>query len=157
MQRLESPNRWSCLPTALAMVVGESVEKVLEVICHDGSETCWPQYPEPFCRRGFALNEISYAAFRFGFALCEIAQDIIFHPYGHINEYEEMMIAVPETDWENKMLQRYDAILLGENHSKVSHAVAWDSRKQLIHDPNGTMYQLSVFRRESILLAVRLG
>jgi hypothetical protein len=127
---------------------------VLRIIGHDGSELIWPKYSEPYCRRGFAINEIVYAALNLGIALVDVSQSIKFHPYG---EEDGSITIEANPNFESDMLLRYDAILLGESMNGVSHAVAWNFQRQLVYDPAGTRYPCNLFKRESILVAFRIG
>lgn len=52
------PNRWSCLITAWAMVLGEPVLDLISELGHDGSKIMIQNVPEPLCRRGFFNPEI---------------------------------------------------------------------------------------------------
>jgi hypothetical protein len=142
------------MPTALAMLAGVSVEKVFETIGHDGSQILWPQYDDPFRRQSFCDNEIVFAAFEFGIGLVELSEKVKYHPYGE----EEGAIDVDIDDQKTvDLLSRYDALVLGVGTSGVPHAVAWNHRKQLIFDPNGSRYNPEFFGRQSVYLAVPVG
>ena len=56
------PNRWSCLATSFAMALGITVEEFIELVGHDGSEILFPDLKEPWCRRGFHVQEAIYQA-----------------------------------------------------------------------------------------------
>lgn len=58
MKPLKNPNAWSCLPTAFAIALEVSLEAVLGVVGHDGSEITHAGLPEPLCRRGFHPQEM---------------------------------------------------------------------------------------------------
>jgi hypothetical protein len=66
------PNRWSCVPTSLQMLLEIPFQVILAEIGHDGSEIKHPEHQEPFCRRGFVLQEMQDVCFKRGLCLCEI-------------------------------------------------------------------------------------
>lgn len=95
MKLLRQPNKWSCLPTAFAMAMDVSLESLLERIGHNGSEICWPNLPDPLCRRSFHEQELFYAADYFGWlvtpfhSICYSTPMLTVKPYqlnfhGHI-------------------------------------------------------------------------
>lgn len=135
-------NRWSCLPTALAMVVDYPVVKlVIDYFGHDGSEIVWRDQPEPFNRRGFQPNEMVMVAYCFGVKLIPI---IPTWPALSKDGGEPRDIKLDST-WVNKMFSVHDGVLIGSN----SHAVAWDHQEKIVLDPNGTKYPLEMFPLES--------
>jgi len=145
-----SPNDWSCLPTAVAMALGVSVDELLEVIGHDGSEVTHPQLDAPACYRGFHPQEMIEAALRRGRATTMIEkvpcalpkddknvnaythQDLkMFHPCGE---------AAPE---------RFDRHLFVSNgwidcrtRSGQGHALAYtgEGATANIYDPGGDVF-----------------
>jgi hypothetical protein len=155
MDRLVSPNVWSCMPTALAMLVRKPIKNILDIIGHDGSIKQWPQLEDPYCRRSFCINEIIFAALECGFGLVELSQSVDYHPMGE--DEGSIRVDVPHRRWEIDMLKRFDALLLGTGESGVSHAVAWNHERKLIHDPNGCRYNLELFRRDLIYGLVPIG
>jgi hypothetical protein len=52
------PNRWSCLPTAFAMVLDIPVSQIFDYLGHNGEAIVWPQLEEPRCRRSFHIQEM---------------------------------------------------------------------------------------------------
>jgi len=133
---MRSPNRWSCTPTAAAMAISCPLPQLLSIIGHDGSEIIYPNKPEPFCRRSFHIQEIIYALWTLGFGVVQF-QAIPVTNFGRVIAY----------DFE-KMLDHTCSIICGIGHSGVPHTVMWDGR--LIHDPNGTRYEIDKFQIETL-------
>lgn len=80
-----SPNNWSCLPTAFAIVLGCPVEYVLELIGHDGSEKLWPALPEPFCRRSFHIQELIMVAWKMNYCVTPFSTECELQPRAMVN------------------------------------------------------------------------
>src|ERR1043165_661673 len=77
MKLLNSPNRWSCLPTAFAMCLDVEVQDILNWLQHDGSDIIWPELHEPYKRRSFGVSEmIDYCFFNKN----RLVHCIDFHP-----------------------------------------------------------------------------
>lgn len=57
MRQQRNPNAWSCLLAAFATTLEVSIEAVLGIIGHDGSEITHAGLPEPMNRRGFHPQE----------------------------------------------------------------------------------------------------
>src|SRR5260221_108718 len=72
MNLQKQPNRWSCLPTAFAMVLDISVKEVITEIGHDGSEIVYPNLEEPKCRRAFHIQELIDFAISIGVSVVPI-------------------------------------------------------------------------------------
>lgn len=68
----KNPNAWSCLPTAFANSLEVSVDAILAVIGHDGSEITHPGLPDPMRRRGFHPQEFIEMCFRDNLAVIQI-------------------------------------------------------------------------------------
>ncbi len=73
MELLQQPNAWTCGVTALAMCCDTTVERVLELIGHDGSKVVDPTADSIFWRlAGIVPSELALAAYKLGYALVEI-------------------------------------------------------------------------------------
>ncbi len=144
MRLQKQPNRWSCLPTSFAMVVGLPVEKIIDKIGHDGSEIIIPEEKEPDRRRSFHIQELIDICYLLNYAVIPI-QAIpsigSFHdPYNIISteKSEERILSY---------LENNIGVITGLSRSGRNHAVAWDGRK--IYDPNGSTYGISRFLIET--------
>ncbi len=72
MRIQQSPNAWSCLPTACATVLDIPVGDFIRHIGHAGSEIVWPGLKEPSRRRGFHIQECIEVLLRAGIAVTPI-------------------------------------------------------------------------------------
>lgn len=141
MKLQRSPNRWSCLPTAFAMVLGEPVDHVIKWLGHDGSQICWPELPEPNCRIGFHIQElIDYCMYN-NYTVTPL-QMMPFSKGGI-----DCTPVRPNTryDWNDRcrLMIGTIGVITGEAPNGQSHAVAWNGKTIL--DPNGTEYNLDGF------------
>lgn len=153
MQLQKSPNRWSCLPTALAMTLSVDLSELIDLIGHDGSEILWPDQPEPLKRRGFHIEELQYVAVSYGFLLVPFSPRLLYNPKGDPD------IFVLDMDFTGKFkiaLDSYDGILLGEyKTTKNAHAIAWCSMEGTVYDPSGHTSKLNDFEPECFYAAIR--
>ncbi len=162
MELLKQPNRWSCLPTAMAMITDQSVDMIINQIGHDGSEILWPDLPEPRCRRSFHIQEmvdIALASGRFLMLIekspltlsnVEVSFDrlgtaiLAKAPHNRLYElYGEMasrIYPLRRPSLQN-YLKEYDALILSPGH-----AAAWNSTEQLVYDPNGTKQYITQYQ-----------
>jgi hypothetical protein len=109
---MRQPTPWSCLPTAFAMTSGVSMKEILEVIGHDGSEICWPDLEEPFCRRGFCVQEIVVAGLILGFSVMNIV------PTLKRSNYHQIKRAAKESCKHFQMIfEQYDGIIIKQGHA----------------------------------------
>lgn len=149
METLVQPNSWSCFPTALAMVARVPLEDVLRIIGHDGSDILYPQYTtDPYPRRAFNSQDIMYAGLKLGIALVPF-DDFYYEPTGK----DEGGIQHSCKEITDKLCLTHDAVIIGEMRGS-NHAVAWNSGRQLIHDPStGTRYPSSLFKPDAFYFA----
>lgn len=135
---LQSPNRWSCLPTAFAIAAKVPLDRILGLVGHDGSEVIFPDLPEPNGRRGFHIQELVTAALQMGIRPVEIEA----HPVRE-GDYK---IEFPTQSCDDRFLgylARHVGVLGGVGLLSYNyHAVAWD--KRLVYDPSsGLSYKLN--------------
>lgn len=146
MDLQHSPNRWSCLPTAFAMVLGKSLIELVHEIGHDGSEVIWPDSPDPYCRRGFHVQELINVLYHYGLTAtpfeacpCSISKGSV-SPYSVPLDPKRLEYIMTETH----------GVITGTTLDGQPHAVAWNGSK--IFDPNGTKYGLEKFILETYWL-----
>ena len=65
-------NRWSCLLTAMSMVLDVDEELLISELGHDGSAIIFENLPEPYCRRSFHIQEFVYLCYYRNIALIGI-------------------------------------------------------------------------------------
>lgn len=146
----ESPNKVSCLPTALAMCLGKPVAEILEIIGHNGLEILWPELESPRCFRGFYDQEIVDACLVLGFSCTQVEATCEVSPDG---------VRTRTIDRREKLrdyLKIFDGIITGHSKQMVGHAVAWDSKRQLVFDPKGFRITFSDFEKDFIVGSVMI-
>jgi hypothetical protein len=149
MLKQYSPNKWSCLPTAFAMVIDRYVEDLIKDIGHDGSEIIWPELPEPYCRRSFHIQEILQTIWGYGVLAMPIQVSPVSMSHGSTRPYRVPVQFSPETRF-RYIMTLASGVLIGETQNGQPHAVAWDGNK--IFDPNGTTYGIESFVLETFWL-----
>jgi hypothetical protein len=153
MKLLQQEDRWSCLPTSLAMVLDLTIIQVLTAIGHDGSEIIYPDKDEPFKRRGFHLQEIVDAAYLLEHAIVTIEG----HPILVSMDYDEYPIFNQEqiTNRLGSYLFSSIGILTGRGKNGNYHAVAWNGKE--IYDPTGPeVYSINDFIIESYNMVIKI-
>jgi hypothetical protein len=131
-----TPNSWSCMPTALAILLDEPVDKIIKLIGQDGSE------------RGFHIQELILVALKYNKALIHLDMYARVSYRGEeFNEYDDSNIIY-------EMMKYNEGILLGTTKNGQPHSVAWDKEK--IFDPTGHIYVKGFFNIETFLLCKTL-
>lgn len=139
MHHLIQPNRWSCLPTSFAMACNVPLEKILEIIGHDGSQIIWPELPEPKRRRTFHVQECIWAAWKLGFCVTTFEAA----PQLAVSEYDVIELL---TTYDYADLLSRKGVMTGIVNGN-RHAVAYND--QVVYDPNGTIYK---FKHHNFLI-----
>lgn len=122
------------------MVLGESLEKVISLVGHDGSQVLWDKLPEPLKRRAFTFEEMQYVALNCGSHLATYRHRMLHVPVAGV--YPQRMYTFPIQE----VLAKFDGILTGHYHdSKNAHAVAWDAKGKVIYDPSGPLRSIDSF------------
>lgn len=134
MKLITSDNH-QCAAAAFAMVLGISLEEMLNLLGHNGLQKI-NNLPEPYCFRGFHPAE-------FVDTLLNKSLSVI------IIELSPYMIHGDQIEDHSKFLgvQRFydslrygDGVILG-SVGPTGHAVAWDSQTRMIYDPRGYVYE----------------
>lgn len=131
MKRQAQPNKWSCLPTAFAMMLDVDVQSIFDWLKHDGSEVWFPEYDHPYDTRSFHIQEMvdyAWVAHRRPVILIEASPAIQSRDGGTVKQ-----LPIPESRMESYLVR--DGVLVGENREGKAHAVAWHDG--LIYDPAG--------------------
>lgn len=153
MQLLQQPNRWSCLITSAAMVLDCRTGDLIDRLGHDGSQILWPTEPEPLCRKGFQIEEIQYLALRYGRLFAEFMPKLCYAPKPDRTPHWLNF----ENDYHN-VLKIANGIMLGTYYgSDNAHAVAWNAKDEVIHDPAGRRVPLDRFNVETFYACVTAG
>ncbi len=126
----QSPNRWSCMPTSLAMVLRVPVSDVIAGIGHDGSEIVFPLKNEPECRRGFHTQElVRYCMVRDYWAMTFEAWPTIATTRGQAEINWEDVIpvytsALAKAQVREAIEAHFDSIFCGITRTGRRHAIA---------------------------------
>jgi hypothetical protein len=147
---IKQPNRWSCIPTALAMVLNIPIKDIIIEIGHDGSEIIRPGELEPYNRKGFHLQDILKICLHHNYALMQFDTKPTILYDNKVSTWGD------DTFYVNELMKMYDGILFGYVNNDKDHAVAWNHLDHCIYDPNGTIYMKMFFNIESFLLIKEL-
>lgn len=140
---IEQPNRWSCLPTAFAMALSVPLVWLIKQVGHDGSQILYPDSEEPMNRRCFHIQEMIDIAYKHGYSVMPIEAK------PRLGKLEQNIDIGDETKNVNRLI-RYLTDNIGVITGKINnkkHAVAWN--KEMIYDPNGTIYPINRFTIET--------
>lgn len=56
--QLKSTDKWTCLLDSFAMCLDIDPAIITKELGHDGSQIIWPGHYDPYCRRGFHIDEM---------------------------------------------------------------------------------------------------
>ena len=139
MKLIQGENNLDCILTAAAMVMGINLIELKERIGHDGKEIIFPNAPEPYCRRGFHIQEIVDQAFLSGWSVMYIQKLFGLEPFIGNDPVFVIPFSLKRL---SVYLKKFPGIIAGVAGSK-NHAVAWDGK--MIYDPGGKIYPLREF------------
>lgn len=109
-------NNWSCLPSAFGICMGVTLEKMIELIGHDGSAEIWPRDPSPLNRRGFHIQEILHACYKLNY----FAMPVALNPT--LSNDRGPAIQIHDTFFEDAKTKL--GVHLGISDAGINHAVA---------------------------------
>ncbi len=142
MNLIRGENNLDCILAAAAMVMGQNLVDLKIQIGHDGKEIIFPNAPEPYCFRGFHIQEIIDQAFQLGWSV----MDIQVHPGLEPFIGNDPVFPLPYPPQRiNNYLTNLPGIIAGVRGCK-NHAVAWD--RKMIYDPSGRIYSIKDFDYE---------
>ncbi len=145
----KQPNEWSCLITAFAIALNEPLEKLLDMIGHDGSEDIHPHLSIPYCKRSFHIQEIIDVGFELGYAIIQIDLELVQSVDGNVWSAGFLHQRFAQ------YLTNYIGVLTGIGREGKPHAVAWNGHQCL--DPNGTQYNIDDFDVDTFYLIVKIN
>lgn len=138
MKHVRQPNRWSCSVASAAMVMGLTVEELIESIGHDGSEEVFPDLPVPIKYAGFTISEIIDDAMRRGWSVTGIETMPRCTPDGdNVRDVYPESKLMERFEW---YLDRFDGIAYGIGNRNW-HVIAWSKEERRWHDPSGPILQ----------------
>lgn len=144
----KQPTRWSCLPTAFAMVLRIDVNWLIKKIGHDGSEIIDTRLEDPFSRRGFHIQELIDIAYKLNYLVMpiEACPCVLFQELYDQEKQNERLV---------KYLSDNDGILTGEClGSEKGHAVAW-TNGQVIDPTDKEIKDLSCLKIKTFWMVNR--
>lgn len=130
-----SPNWWSCLPTAFAACFGIPVRDLIKELGHDGSEMLFPEDPEPFCRRGFHIQEFIKPCLMRGLAPVFIEAQ----PSIESKKREVKPLTTENVANLSLYMHKYNGIVIGMKPNNHEHALAWNM--ECFYNSDGKSYQ----------------
>ncbi len=131
----KQPNRWSCMPTAFAMVLGVKVEQFIKWIGHDGSEIMWPGMPEPYCRRGFHPQEFQKPCNKLDYVVIEIEASPKLQDPQNPTNFHQVFTSEQEKTRLDLAMRHQEGVVTGYYAaSRKRHALAWSGTK--FYDPS---------------------
>jgi hypothetical protein len=145
------PNKWSCIPTALAMLLDENVEDIINEIGHDGSEIICSNLSDPHGRIGFHPQEMVKICLERGKALIQFDGEV-----QTCKEECKSILHYRDYKYINGLMKNNSGIILGVINNR-DHAVTWNHEEGCIYDPNGTKYAKGFFAIESFLMIKNLS
>jgi hypothetical protein len=108
------------------------VARIFELLGHDGTEQIYPDLDTPQCYRGFHITELIWVAYRLGYYVLEIPEEL-----GMVRNGVVVPIKLPYTH--EHMMRMHSCVITTSNH-----AVAWSAEDEKIYDPNGTIYDYPI-------------
>src|SRR5690348_4650158 len=132
-----SPNRWSCLATAFAIGLNVDVEKLIEMIGHDGSEII-NDLKEPYNRRAFHPQEFVLICLKHNIAVIPVEKHLTCLVPG-----TEQQFSLRLNNPISKLTLRHDGVIVG-NWGQCSHAAYLHNGT--VYDPAGKRYPLDTER-----------
>jgi hypothetical protein len=149
---IANANRWSCLPKAFSLATSIPFEEFIKTAGHDGSAILWPTLVGNCARRAFHPQEMFDLLLNKGFTVTEIERKPLSLPHG-LDESEAFTLPNAERRFK-RYLNNYSGVLIGRSYTGNPHAVAWDHTQQLVNDPNGTSYSISMFSPISLYVVM---
>ena len=133
MRKIVQPNSWSSLPCAFASIVKKDVGDVFDFLGHDGSEIIFPTLRDPFCRRGFHIQEMYSWCLWQNYCVSTFTTHIGFQPTeGH-------SVVYPSTRIE-EYVHHYFGVFTGQLPDGSLHSIAWDGQRAM--DPSDGMIKI---------------
>lgn len=162
----KQPSKFSCLPTAFAIIMGIPVTNIIDGIGHDDA-------------RGFHVQECLSFALMVGWAFSPHELEPMVEPAkcrnerclgGHVGyrgngsriECKEccgdgVWRLAPKVTEFSTLLANHHGVLTGKlKHIEGYHAVAWDRKVRKCLDPRGIVIGLELFEPDAFWLAVKM-
>lgn len=141
----QSPNSWSCLPTAVAIAFDIDVDALIEELGHDGSKITHAGLPEPMNRQGFHPQELIEWCLQQNYGVTKI--DMIPCAFPDPSEPVKIFNVMGEKGEDRFMRHMHDSWgwIDTRTNSGLGHAVAYRGYfdRVDIYDSNGQTYSIS--------------
>ena len=147
MNLQKGQNKLDCLLAAAAMVMDEPLEDLKKRIGHDGFEKVFPNSYEPYCYRGYHIQEIIDQAFLNGWAVINI--EVSPNQVSFLGNDKLFKIPINENRL-NVYLNKFPGIIAGVIPGVTAHASAWDNKSKQIFDPAGEVYKLKDYKLQIV-------
>ena len=126
-------NEYQCAAISFAAALGCTLEKLYEVVGHDGGAVIWPQLPSPLCYQSFHVEELMKGSILLGFDPVLLNFRLATVP----SEKCEQINVINQRQFVRDYMSRTTGVLYGYG-VQCMHFVYWDG--SLIHCPNGPVY-----------------
>ena len=144
MKPIANPNAWSCLPASFASVLEVSLDAILAVIGHDGSEITHAGLPDPLQRRGFHPQELIKVCLQDGKFVTSVELNPCASPSGTMDRLRKFDIGGWE--WFRDNLFNSRGVLDCRTVVGTGHAMAYEGQGDhaIICDPGkaGQLFEL---------------
>lgn len=121
---------WNCYPTAVSIATDIPVEKLIELIGHDGSKIVDPSKDDPGKRAAFNQSEMSLALLKLGWALIPLKASFAYPDDSFSATYPDI------EDLLDSLSEQFDyLILIVQQPSGGHHAVVYSSDINSMYDP----------------------
>lgn len=141
----QSPNSWSCLPTAVATAFDMEVENLIEEMGHDGSKITHAGLPEPMNRQGFHPQEMIEWCLQQEYGVTQI--DMIPCAFSDPSQGIKIFNVMGEKGEDRFMRHMHDSYgwLDTRTNSGLGHAVAYQGWSGLveIYGSDGQIYEIT--------------
>lgn len=137
MKLIES-NSSQCVLASFAMVMGTTMDDLIQKLGHDGLARIANQ-PEPFCFRSFHPEEFADLLVSKGGSMTMFS---LRPTMQHGDEIVDHSLAMGTARF-YESLNLGNGVLFGVLDKGVSHAVAWNHKEEKVYDPRGYTWRLS--------------
>lgn len=134
------------------MLLGKTVNEILSLIGHDGSEVWFPKNPHPRCCRGFTTQELIDVADYFGYPLMEIEAVPAIWDGKDLDSTRDADGFPFGRDVDTRIhyyMGKYKGMIIGCYAADRLHAAAWDGK--YIYDPSPRVYEYETTRDRIIV------
>lgn len=133
-------NPYSCVLQAFAFAINHCSTELQERLGHDGSAIIAPELPEPFCRRGYCVDELFELLLGLGYSCTPITKY-----RKHCNMAMAEPIVTDTIDRVKRYLNEEKYVLYNDRH-------CIGVRNYVVFDPACKVYNVSDFNYSGIII-----